>query len=31
MKNRSKLVKCSCGNTSSLDGSCDGSHANSNK
>ena len=31
MKNELKLVKCSCGNTSSPDGSCDGSHANSNK
>ncbi len=31
MKNETKLVKCSCGNTSSLDGSCDGSHAKSNK
>lgn len=31
MKNKSKLVKCGCGNTSSADGSCDGSHANSNK
>ena len=31
MKNNSKLVKCSCGNTNSPDGSCDGSHANSTK
>ena len=31
MKNKSKLVKCSCGNTSSQDGSCDGSHAKSTK
>ncbi len=31
MKKELKLVKCGCGNTSSPDGSCDGSHANSNK
>ena len=31
MKNKSKFVNFSCENTISLDGSCDGSHANSNK
>ena len=31
MKIELKLVKCGCGNTSSPDGSCDGSHTKSNK
>ena len=31
MKSELRLVKCGCGNTSSPDGSCDGSHTNSNK